>query len=226
MNTFCHPYETVTSEQARDNSWSLLYTRLLPIVNHWVYNAHLNSWYGQESDVAWDIVLFAVGRTFEYSLKARYDGVAIISLERLSIRIARNHFLDRVRKESRLTRFDQGDCLAAGQIKLDNLVDPAELAFDTVYTSWLFTKIAHVVAGFPAATRDALLIDLANRMSFEDGQPTALQRAFLDVGIRLQDYQGLLPNDPVAKSRHASLLTLAYKRLVQVLCLRQNDLAA
>jgi hypothetical protein len=63
-------------------------------------------------------------------------------------------------------------------------------------------------------------------MSFEDGQPTALQQAFLDVGIRLQDYQGLLPNDPVAKSRHASLLSLAYKRLAQVICLRRDDLAA
>ncbi|HZU67442.1 MAG TPA: hypothetical protein VFA09_09190 [Ktedonobacteraceae bacterium] len=226
MNSFYHSSQSVTIEQTGDGTWGLLYSKLFPIVNYWVYNAHLNSWYGQESDVAWDIVLFAVGRTFEYALKAQYGGIAIISLERLSMRIARNHFLDRLRKEGRLTRFDQDDCLAGGQIKLDNLVDPAELAFDTMYTSWLFTKIAHVVAGFPAATRNALLIDLASRMSFEDGQPTALQQAFLDVGIRLQDYQGLLPNDPVAKSRHASLLSLAYKRLAQVICLRRDDLAA
>ena len=86
-----------------------------------------------------------------------------------------------------------------------------------MYIGWLFTQIAHVVARFPDGTRTALLIDLANRMYFEDGQPTALQLAFLNAGIRLQDYQDLLPEDPAAKSRHASLLTVAYKRLAKMI---------
>ena len=59
--------------------------------------------------------------------------------------------------------------------------------------------------------RTALLIDLANRMAF-DAQPTALQKAFLEVGIRLQDYQQPPPKDTVGRSRHASNVSLAYKR--------------
>src|SRR6266700_438492 len=57
------------------------------------------------------------------------------------------------------------------------------------------------VAWFPKKTRTALLIDLANRMDFDDAEPTPLQRAFLEVGIRLKDYQGLIPDEPTARSR-------------------------
>jgi hypothetical protein len=60
--------------------------------------------------------------------------------------------------------------------------------------------------------RIALLIDLANRMDF-DVRPTPLQKAFLEVGIRLQDYQQPIPKVPVERSRHASNTSLAYKRI-------------
>ena len=217
MTTFFHRPETATVGQISDDCWMSLYKRLRALATHWVYNAHVNSWYGQESDVAWDIVLVAIERTFEYSLKAKNNGIAIFSLERLSIRIARNYYQDLLRKEYRIVHFDQEDSFTGYQASLCNLVDPSEIAFDMVYTDWLFTQIASVVAMFPTGTRTALLIDLANRMDFDDAEPTPLQRAFLLVGIRLQDYQDLLPKDAGAKSRHASLLTVAYKRLAKMI---------
>lgn len=217
MTTFFHLPETATAGQISDDCWMSLYKRLRTLATHWVYNAHVNSWYGQENDVAWDIVLVAIERTFEYSLKAKNSGIAIFSLERLSVRIARNYYLDLLRKECRLVHFDQEDSLPGYQISLSNLVDPSEIAFDMVYTDWLFTQIASVVTTFPEGTRTALLIDLASRMHFDDDEYTPLQRAFLLVGIRLQDYQDLLPEDRAAKSRHASLLTVAYKRLAKMI---------
>ena len=226
MTTFFHRPETATVGQISDDCWMSLYKRLRTLATHWVYNAPVNSWYGQENDVAWDIVLVAIERTFEYSLKAKNSGIAIFSLERLSIRIAKNYYWDLLRKENRLVHFDQEDSLPGYQISLSNLVDPSEIAFDMVYTEWLFTQIAHVVATFPEGTRTALLIDLASRMHFDNDEYTPLQRAFLLVGIRLQDYQDLLPKDPAAKSRHASLLTVAYKRLKSVICPGQYDSAA
>jgi hypothetical protein len=226
MNVIFHSPETATIEQISNDCWMSLYKRLQTLATRWVYNAHINVWYGQEDDVAWDIVLVAIERTFEYSLKAKSNGIVIISLEHLSITIARNYYRDLLRKEYRIVHFDQEDSLPGYQISLCDLVDPSELAFDMVYTGWLFTQIAHVVVKFPDQTRTALLIDLANRMSFEDGQPTALQQAFLNVGIRLQDYQNLLPVDPIAKSRHASLVSYAYKRLADMIRSGQLDSVA
>ena len=226
MTAFFHLPDSTTSEQISDDRWISLYKRLRTLASHWVYNAHVNSWNGQENDIAWDIVLVAVERTYEYSLKAKSNNSAIISLERLSIRIAKNYYRDLLRKEYRIVHFDQEDSLPGNRLSLCNVVDPSEVAFDMVYTEWLFTQIANAVVTFPDGTRTALLIDLASRMHFDDAEPTPLQRAFLEVGIRLQDYQHLLPKDAGAKSRHASLLNVAYKRLVKVICLRQYDSVA
>ena len=57
-----------------------------------------------------------------------------------------------------------------------------------------------------------MLIDIAKRMQF-DVQPTPLQAAFLKVGIQLRDYENQLPQDPTMRSRHASLVSLGYRKL-------------
>src|SRR6266446_2447828 len=213
MATCHHPSTPGTSKLYCDALWITLYPLLLPRVRRWVYSSHLVAWYGQELDIVWDITLVAVLRTFEYALKAERDGIAILSLEKLGVKIARNYFLDLLRKERRIVHFDQEDPLPGYQVNLSDLVDPSEMAFDLLYMDWLFTQIANAVVTFPVRTRTALLIDLASRMHFDDAEPTPLQRAFLEVGIRLQDYQHLLPKDAEAKSRHASLISIAYKRL-------------
>jgi len=220
MNTFLH-LPDATAKELSEDCWLSLYNRLQTLATHWVYNAHLNSWCGQEDDVAWDIVLVAIERTFQYSLHARNNGIAIFSLERLSVTIAKNYYRDLLRKEYRLVHFDQEDSSPGYQISLCNLVDPSEIAFDIVYMEWLFTQIANVVVTFPDGTRTALLIDLASRMHFDDAEPTPLQRAFLEVGIQLKDYQGLIPDEPRARSRYASLLSVAYKRLARVISLKR-----
>lgn len=225
MNTFLHLPDATAKEQSED-SWLSLYNRLQTLATRWVYNAHLNSWCGQEDDVAWDIVLVAIERTFQYSLHARNNDIAIFSLERLSVTIAKNYYRDLLRKEYRLVHFDQEDSSPSYQISLCSLVDPSEIAFDMLYMEWFFTQIANAVIAFPRGTRTALLIDLASRMHFDDAEPTPLQQAFLEVGIRLQDYQRLLPKDAGAKSRHASLVSIAYKRLRKVFCLMQYDSVA
>ena len=63
--------------------------------------------------------------------------------------------------------------------------------------------------------REAMLIDIAMRMDF-GSKPTPLQAAFLEVGIQLQDYAGLLPHDPFMRSRHASLVSLGYRKLAML----------
>jgi DNA-directed RNA polymerase specialized sigma24 family protein len=217
---------STSSELYSDNCWIVLYSLLVPLVKRWVYSSRVYVWAGQESDIVCDIVQVAIQRTFEYALKALRNGISIISLESLSITIARNYYRDLLRKERRLVHFAQEDSLPGNRVSLSDLVDPSEIAFEMMYIDWLFTQIANAVVTFPDRTRTALLIDLASRMHFDNAEPTALQRAFLEVGIRLQDYQNLLPKDTGAKSRHASLVSIAYKRLRIAICLRQYDPAA
>ena len=49
-----------------------------------------------------------------------------------------------------------------------------------------------------------------------DVQPSPLQVAFLEVGIQLRDYENLLPQDPIMRSRHASLVSLGYRKLAML----------
>lgn len=199
-----------TCDLCSDTIWTTLYPLLLSLVKRWTYNTRV--FRGQENDVAWDVVQVAIRKTFEYALKARREGIPIVSLKRLSITIAKNYYRDLLRRDSRLVRFTSDEDTDDEQSLLDNLVDLSETAFDKVYEEWLFARLAKEIACLPGKTRIALLTDLANRMSFL-GEPTPLQRAFLDVGIFLQEYQRPLPEDPAARSRHAALLGIAYKRL-------------
>ena len=226
MATSYCPSTPGTRELCCDALWITLYPLLLPRVRRWVYSSHLGAWYGQELDIVWDVILAAVFRTFEFALKAELEGIVVVSLERLSITIARNYYLDLLRKDGRIIHFEYEDLSPGEQAVISNKVDPIEAVSDAAYEEWLFTDVAKEVARFPKKTRTALLIDLANRMDFDDAEPTPLQRAFLEVGIRLKDYQGLIPDEPRARSRYASLLSVAYKRLARVISLKQYDSAA
>jgi hypothetical protein len=219
MDTCIYPPSTVAYELSSDTLWIALYLLLLPLVKRWVYASNVLSWIGQEVDIAWDIVLMTIRRTLEYALKAQKEGIPIASLERLSIVIAKNYFQDLRRKDSRLLHFDANRYSQGEQSIADKEIDPSEVVNDRMHEEWLFIKAAKEIADFPAKMRTAMLIDIARRMEFDDEadtSPTPLQQAFLDVGIPLQDYQHLLPKDPAARARHASLVSLAYKRLASL----------
>ncbi len=223
MDTCLQLPTSVADELNSDTIWDTLYPLLLPLVKRWVYASNVISWTGQETDIAWDIVLTTIKRTYEYALNAQRAEIAIASLERLSIVIAKNCFLDLRRKDSRLLHFDRDNYLKAEQSISDNEVDQSEAVLEKVYEEWLFAELAKHIASFPPKTRTALLIDLASRMAFDEvnPNPTPLQRAFLEVGIQLQDYQSLLPKDPIARTRHSSLVSLAYKRIAMLVRVRQ-----
>ena len=211
MNTLIQVPEVVTGEQSYDTMWVTLYLLLLPLAKRWVYAAHIYSWAGQENDVAWDIVLVTIQRTYEYKLKAQRENIPIASLQRLSITIAKNYFQDLRRKDSRLQPFNR-DGYSQVENTIHEEINIAEVVLDKVYEEWLFQEIAKEIANYPPKLRLAMLIDIAMRMDF-DTQPTPLQAAFLNVGIQLQDYARLLPKDPIMRSRHASLVSLGYKKL-------------
>ena len=210
MNTAIQTPDAVTIELS-DTLWVALYLLLLPLAKRWVYAANIYSWNGQENDIAWDIVLVTIQRTYEYNLKAQGENIHIGSFQRLSIRIAKNYFQDLRRKDSRLLPLNRDGCSQV-ENTIHAELDIAEVILDKVYEEWLFEEIAKEIANFPPKLRTAMLIDIARRMEF-DVKPTPLQAAFLKVGIQLQDYEKLLPQDPIFRSRHSALVSLGYRKL-------------
>ncbi len=211
MSTLIQVPEVVTGEQSYDTLWVTLYLLLLPLAKRWVYASNTFLWIGQENDVAWDIVLVTIQRTYEYTLKAQRENIPIASIQRLSITIAKNYFQDLRRKDSRLQPFNRDGYFQVENV-IHNEIDIAEVVLEKVHEEWLFQEIAKEIANYPPKLRLAMLIDIAMRMEF-DIQPTSLQAAFLEVGIQLQDFKDLLPEDPIMRSRHASLVSLGYRKL-------------
>jgi len=221
MATSIFATDAILDEQSYDALWLPLYLLLLPLAKSWVYSAHINSWYGQENDIAWDIVLVAIQRTYEYNLKAQDENIPIGSFQRLSIRIAKNYFQDLRRKDSRLLPLNRDDCSQVVYMIHDD-VNVSETILDRVYEEWLFEEIAKEIASYPIKLRTAMLIDIARRMEF-NVQPTPLQAAFLKVGIQLRDFENLLPQDPIMRSRHSSLVSLGYRKLAMLFRSRESS---
>jgi len=95
---------------------------------------------------------------------------------------------------------------------LEIVVDPQEIAIERISQDEVFASVARIINQFPAKQRRALLADLARRMDLR-GHPTALQQAFLNEGIQLEDYQQPLSEDAGERNRYLSALSTAYKRL-------------
>src|SRR5437870_11855089 len=179
MNTLIQVPDVVIGEQSYDTLWVTLYLLLLPLAKRWVYAAHIYSWTGQENDIAWDIVLVTIQRTYEFNLKAQDENIPIGSFQRLSIRIAKNYFQDLRRKDSRLLPLNRDGCSQVENTIQDEQ-NIAEVVLDKLYEEWLYQEIAKAIASYPPKLRKAMLIDIARRMDF-DLQPSPLQVAFLKV---------------------------------------------
>ncbi len=205
-------------ELSSDLKWSKLYSFLSPRVRQWVHFSDISSWLGQEDDVVDDIVQEAIIRTAIYVHRAESgEGLAVTSLERFSLVIARNYFEDLRRRDWRLIHTD--DRSSGMPVLLSSQSDLSESVPAHMFLESILVMLPAEIVKFPDKQRRALLIDLANRMHF-DRHPTRLQQAFFNVGIQLRDYQIPLPTNPVERSRHASLLSLAYKRIKELPCVK------
>jgi DNA-directed RNA polymerase specialized sigma24 family protein len=185
----------------------------------------VDAWLGQEHDAAEDFLQEAVVRTMEHARRAERGEVAPIkSFKQFAATIMHNFREDKRRRDCRLVRFDQISVPEAEPALVDQQVEPEEVVIEQLFREQLFSVLAAEIVKFPDKQRTALLIDLANNTDFAD-QPTILQCAFLAVGIRLQDYQQALPKDPVERSRYASSLNVAYKRVASLPCVQAYKVA-
>ena len=203
-------------------SWHELYPILYPLIRRQVYALRVSSWYGQENEIIDDIVQEAMRRMIERIQRAEQgQETPIQSLEHMIVVIACNYCRDLRRRDKRFVHsVSDGYSYVEQATDIVSTRELSEEATEQVYQEALFTQLAQEVVQFPCKQREALLVDLANRMSFEE-QPTALQKAFLRVGIRLQDYQQVASQDSRNRARQAALLHHAYKRVSQLTQVQQ-----
>jgi DNA-directed RNA polymerase specialized sigma24 family protein len=203
-----------TNDTSSEAAWKSLYQKLHPYIRKFVYSRRFSLSRGQENDVVEDLLQEAVIHVFKYAKRAAEGLVAPIdSLERFGYTTALNVCRDWWRKERhRLLYQSLDDGVPEDVLNRAWLLNPEEIALNLVYQEWVFMKAARDIARFPRKTRRALLIELAERTFFDD-QPTPLQKAFLQQGIRLADYQKLKPADPKLRSRHNSLANHAFNRV-------------
>lgn len=209
-------------------AWTKLYPALHLLVRRLVYSFHVQAWRGQEDDIVEDILQETARRLIERQQKVEYGEAAPIQmLERMAIVTAYNYCKDMRRRDRRLVPLPEGayspDVLDI--ISGKDVVDLSEEATESLYQEGLFAMLAREIVKFPCKQRKALLVDLANRMSFET-KPTVLQKAFLNVGIQLEEYRQPLPESVKERSRDAALLHYAYKRIAQLGDVLQYTLVA
>lgn len=198
-------------------NWVEYYPRLIMVARRFVFRYRISCWYGQEEDIIEDVAQETVRRMIDRTLKAaRGEASPIDSLEHMMIVIARNYVLDLRRHDRRVVRLTPDNEINERATNVDELESISEMVTEQLFYEWLFLQVAHEIIHLPCKQRRAILIELANRTSFST-QPTPLQEAFLSVGIDLQEYEQLLPENPVERARHASLVSLAYKRVSQAI---------
>jgi DNA-directed RNA polymerase specialized sigma24 family protein len=202
---------SLRDKPSSDAIWISLYSFLRLYIKPLVYSSGISSWRGQEDDIVEDIVQETIIRVLKCIRRAECgEGIPIASPKGLSIVIARNYYEDLRRRDRRLLHIAD-DFSSEVSVVPGGHLDPSELALNSMFLEWLYIQFSHAVVKFPYKQRTALLIDLANRMDF-NLEPTPLQKAFLGVGIRLQDYQQPLSENARGRSRHASNTSHAYKR--------------
>jgi DNA-directed RNA polymerase specialized sigma24 family protein len=203
-----------------DTIWRNLYPALHSLACYLVHTSPLPYWRGQEDDLADDIAQETVRRVIERAQKAeRGEAAPIQSLKQMANTVAYNYYRDLKRHDFRLSRLDTADAstrsarLNATDVRSDEYL--LDLVADKVDQDRLFDLLADEISHFPAKQKQAILIDLANRMYFDE-VPTSLQESFLEVGIELRHYRQPLPENQRERGRHISLCSQAYKRVARL----------
>jgi DNA-directed RNA polymerase specialized sigma24 family protein len=210
-----------------DQVWEDLYNRLRPYVLIWIRAYNLPLWLGQEQEIADDILQETFMRIFKYAKQVETNGnQPIVSLESFSMTIARNCIRDLRRKQYRLVRLTTHSKVRENsQQAISISIDPSELALVHLMSRDTLTILAHIIKDFPPGQRRAILIDLAQHSDFDE-ETGPLHIIFLELGINLHEYQITRPLNSAERSRHASLLSIAYKRLRQTFCAKTGALIA
>jgi DNA-directed RNA polymerase specialized sigma24 family protein len=196
-----------------DAFWAVLYPLLFTRVRGWVHDTYIPGWKRQKQDIVADVVQTALLKIFE---ELKQGKKYIHSIRARSIVIAYHCYIDLVRRDSRrlILSYDDPEAEDQQYVLQNLLVDSTQEIEEKIYEEGVLAAAVKTIAEFSKKLRLEVLVDLANHSCFDE-EPTALQRAFLAVGIRLQDYQRAPSPDPAERGRQSALRSLGYKRVSQ-----------
>lgn len=210
----------LTQQKNVEIDWERCYQQLYKQVRRLVNQMKLPRWQGEEEDVIWDVVQDSVRKILEYTRRAEQgEEKPVQELDSLLYVTALNCLRDRRRREKRL----YPETAYAPSGSADTRLHLSDVATENVYQERLFYLLAQKIAHFPTKQRSALLVDLANRMAFDE-KPTTLQAAFQAEGIQLEEYRFCQPGNEKERSRHAALLYQANQRLKELKELKDKDI--
>jgi len=211
------PLDRIDSCQMLEMQLDQLYPDLRALVRPLVYTHMIPVWRGQENDIIDDIVQETLIRLWTYLRQAETgQRSSIHSLSRFCYTIALNYCIDLQRKDRRNVHppSDISYMVIYDECHVYRSVE--DIAVESLCVEEWFALVAKLIATFPEKQRHAVLTDLANRMHFSKS-PTSLQRAFLSVGIQLQDYQLSIVRDRQKQNRYVALVAYVYKRLSHII---------
>lgn len=186
---------------------------LRPFAEKLVLSSHVPSWVGQENDIVEDAVQETIMRIWKrIQLAERGEADQVTSPEKMGRVILYHYLIDLRRHDIRLLRLFSED--QWHELLLAYRIDTLKEASEDLIEEELLYEAAGFIVTFPEKQLIALLTHLANDMEIDE-KPTRLQKAFLKVGVRLEDYRRPLPEDRIMRARHATMLSTAYKRLSQ-----------
>ena len=215
-----------SQEPIGEVNWAEIYPRLRVLARHLVNKHWIPRWRGQEEEIADDVTQETAKRFIERQRKATRGEASPIDLpENMMAVIAHNYVRDLVAREQRVIHAPIEELTPLLRQRENHCVLIDEIAVENVSNERFFLQMAQVVVNFPSKRRVVLLTDLANRMCFEE-EPTALQAAFLAVGIDLKAYQMPVPINTVERSRYAALLCLAYASLERHASIQEDSQVA
>ena len=196
--------------------WDELRNWLKPFVLSWIHYYNLPLWLGQEMEIAEDILQETLLRVITYIRSSElHSSRPIEFLDNFCITVAHNCVRDLRRRQHKLTHLSSlSEAMERFPLLCEVPDDPVELALLHLMSRDTLISLAHIIVDFPAGQRRAILIDLAQYSDFDE-ESGPLHVIFLEMGINLYEYKLAAPQDSIARSRHASLLSIAYKRLKQ-----------
>jgi DNA-directed RNA polymerase specialized sigma24 family protein len=211
------PIQGLDGLQLSDQQWNdlshRLFTRILPLI----YALHIAAWYGEEKEIANDIVQTTLERAYVRAQQiAAGEAAPIDSLFSFCWTIAHHYCIDCGRREKRMIPLYT--CKTQQQWNLEEQVsidyDPVGDAFARLVQMSSLTAVVNLIPELPPKQRRALLINLAHLSApYFGAEPTPLEIALARVGIVLRDYVAMYPIDAAQKNCYSSSLSLAYKRL-------------
>jgi DNA-directed RNA polymerase specialized sigma24 family protein len=200
-----------------NEEWNTFKGKLSNYILPLIASYNVSYWVNRQQDVVAEVTQQTLINVFLYMRRAAIGRASpIASFEAFCVTSTKHNLIDRWRKERRyLPASERTEELFAGMMDEEGSPEDQVVARMT-YLARVKFFISILMNDIPTKQRQAVLIQLANTTGPDEYNFCPWRVALLEYDVCLDDYRRPLPSDPVERSRHASLLSHARKRLLRI----------